>query len=288
MDLIHRWQTVRRPQCAVEASLVSDRSCRTCIFTGVKWFQLVLALPFMAAFGVAGHALLARGVKAVLWSWSPLATGEPEAASYQRQVYHTADPAMLQVVGAAAGAGVLMWLGMATGFSLLGWLGVLAVPGAVALDVQRWERVAVSAHHLWFQRGWGSKVHQVVLENIRDLSVEESEAEGGFTLRHGRRNRLVRLSVRMHDKRVVALPKTDAHGGLDAVEAVANMLRQRLQQIRERDLSRRRPAIDELPPPGAPDSVGPDDNELQRALARLRAQAAAPRPAKAAAKARAR
>ena len=35
--------------------------------------------------------VLARAVKAVLWSWSPLATGEPEAATYERRVYHTAD-----------------------------------------------------------------------------------------------------------------------------------------------------------------------------------------------------
>jgi len=236
----------------------------------------------MMALGVAGHALLARGVKAVLWSWSPLASGEPEAASYQRQVYHTADPATLQVMAAAVGAGLLLWLGVATGYSLFGWLGVLAIPGAVALDVRCWERVAVSAHHLWFQRGWGSTVHQVVLENIRDVSVEEFDAQG-FTLRHGRHNRLVRLSVRMHDKRLVALPKTDAHSGLDAVETVANMLRQRLHQMRERDLSRGRPSLDELPPAGVVDSE-PDERELQRALARLRVEA--PRPAKPASKAR--
>jgi len=253
------------------------------IVGGVKWFQLILALPFMAALGLAGHALLARGVKAVLWSWSPLASGEPETASYQRQVYHTDEPAMLQIVGAAAAAGVLMWLALATGWSLFAWLGALAVPLVVALDVMRWERVAVSAHHLWFQRGWGSTVHQVVLDNIRDCSVEESDGQG-FTLRHGRHNRLVRLSVRMHDKRVVALPKTDAHSGLDAVETVANMLRQRLHQMRERELSRGRPSLDDLPPPGPPDD-GPDERELQRALAKLRVQA--PRPAKLA-KARAR
>ena len=45
----------------------------------VKILQLALLLPFLLAFGVAGHALLSRIVKAVLWSWSPLASGEQVA-----------------------------------------------------------------------------------------------------------------------------------------------------------------------------------------------------------------
>mgnify|MGYP002141142635 CR=1 FL=1 len=41
--------------------------------------------------------------------------------------------------------------------------------GGGSLDLRRWERVAVSANNLWFQRGLGQKVHQVALENIRDV-----------------------------------------------------------------------------------------------------------------------
>jgi hypothetical protein len=248
----------------------------------VKWvqvLQLLFALPVMLALGIAGHAVLARGVKAVLWSWAPLATGEPEAASYDRRVYHTADRPMLQVLAAAAAAGLLLWLGLASGWALFWWGGVLGVIGAVALDVLLWERVAVSAHNLWFQRGFRNKVHQVDLENIRDLTVDETEARG-FTLRHGTDNRVVRLSVRMHDKRVVALPKTDARRSLEAVEAVANYLRMRLQQMHDRALSRGRPAVHELPPAGSLSAAtGPQEEDLRRALARLRAQAAAAKPA---------
>jgi hypothetical protein len=242
----------------------------------VKWIQLLLALPFLAAIAIASHAVLSRGVKAVLWSWAPLATGEPEAATYERRVYHTADTPMLQVLAVAAGSGLLMWLGLASGSAFFWWVGVLGVLGAVALDVLLWERVAVSAHNLWFQRGFRNKVHQVDLENIRDVSVDQNEA-AGFTLRHGTRNQLVRLSVRMNDKRVVALPKTDAHAGLQGVEAVADFLRMRLQQIRERALSRGRPAAHELPPAGslAAAPAGEQEEDLRRALARLRAQAAA-------------
>ena len=241
----------------------------------MKVFQLLLALPFMLALGLAAHALLARGVKAVLWAWSPLASGEPEAASYERRVYHTADMPMMQIAVAAAAAGFPWWLGLATGAGLWWLAGFAALAGVVALDVVRWERVAVSGHNLWFQRGFRGKVHQVALENIRDASVEETPA-GGFTLRHGRNNRLVRLNVRLHDKRVIALPKTDAHSGAEAVESVANHLRMLLQQARERELSRRRPRPEELPPAG---SIVPDadalkkDEELQRALAKLRARA---------------
>jgi hypothetical protein len=207
----------------------------------VKLYQLVLALPFMLAFGLACHAAISRGVKAVLWAWSPLASGEPEAATYERRVYHTADIAMLQVVVAAAASGLPWWLALATGSGLWAWAGVLAIGAVVAFDVLRWERVAVSAQNLWFQRGFRGKVHQVVLENIRDLSVEEAPT-GGFTLRHGRHNRLVRLQVRMKDKRVIALPKTDASAGTEAVEAVANHLRMRLQQFRDKDRPAREPA----------------------------------------------
>jgi hypothetical protein len=242
----------------------------------VKILQLIIALPFMLALGVAAHALLSRLLKVVLWAWSPLATGEPEAATYERRVYHSADMPMTQVIAAAALSGLPWWLALATGSWLLCVAGVAAIAAVLALDVLRWERVAVSAHNLWFQRGFGGRVHQVVMDNIRDAHVEETEAEG-FTLRRGRKNnRLVRLNVRMKDKRVVALPKTDAEGGREAVQAVADHLRLCLRQARENQsvLPRRgvlQPSASEGAPP-AP--VGtPEDEELQRALARLRGAA---------------
>jgi len=237
----------------------------------VKILQLALLLPFLLAFGVAGHALLSRIVKAVLWSWSPLASGEPEAATYERRVYHTADRQMLEVIGVAAASGLVLWVAVLTGWTSLWALAFATLGGAVVLDVLRWERVAISAHNLWFQRGWRSNVHQVALENIRDLSIEETPA-GGFTLRHGTRNRLVRLSVRMADKRVVALPKTDAASGADGVEAVAEHLRMRIAQLRDRDAAKRgaRPATGAAPA----DAPAADEVELRRALKLLRHGAA--------------
>jgi hypothetical protein len=231
----------------------------------VKILQLVLALPFLLALGVAGHALFSRALKAVLWSWSPLATGEPEAAAYERRVYHSADLQMLQIIGTAAAGGLLGWIAMAVGSVLVGVAGVLVVAAAVGLDILRWERVAVSASNLWFQRGFRGKVHQVALDNIRDLTVQEGEVRG-FTLRHGRRNRSARLQVRLNDKRVIALPKTDAHSSLDAVESVANHLRMRLDLTRERDAARR-PGNAERP---STESVAARDDELRRALRKLR------------------
>jgi hypothetical protein len=240
----------------------------------VKTYQLALALPFSLAFGVAGHAVLSRGVKAVLWAWAPLASGEPEAARYEREVLPTADLPMMQIVAGAAAAGLVFWLALATGSSLIWLASFAAMAGVIVVDVLRWERVAVSGHNLWFQRGFRGKVHQVVLDNIRDASIDESEARG-FTLRHGTHNRMVRLQVRMNDKRLIALPKTDGHSGRESVESVANFLEMRLQQIRDRDPARK-PRLADLPPRPAAvsEAVAAQDEDLRRALARLRKHAA--------------
>jgi hypothetical protein len=141
--------------------------------------------------------------------------------------------------------------------------------------VLRWERVAVSAHHLWFQRGWGSTVHQVVLENIRDLSVEESEAERLHAA--PRPAQPPGAPVGAHARQAcVALPKTDAHAACDAVESVANMLRQRLQQNRERGPVARRPSLGRTAASGRCRRRPRRQRTAARAGA-LRAQAAAPR-----------
>ena len=147
--------------------------------------------------------------------------------------------------------------------------------GGIALDLLRWERVAVSAGNLWFQRGLRGRVHQVAIENIRDLTVEEEDRRS-FTFRHGLANRLCRLSVRMHDKRLLALTKTDAASGLEAVEAVANHLRTRLQMqhdqatlaTSERNAASAAVRIADEPP----DS----DRDMRRELMRLRRKAQAP------------
>jgi hypothetical protein len=233
----------------------------------VKFFQLVLLLPFLVAFGIAGHAVLSRAVKAVLWSWSPLATGEPEAATYERRVYHTADRPMLEIVGIAAGAGLVLWVGAATGWAALWAVGFGLLGVAVTVDVLRWERVAASAHNLWFQRGYRNRVHQVALENVRDVSVEESEGHG-ITLRHGRDNRLVRLLVRMKDKRVVALPKTDAAHGVEAVEKVANHLRMGIAQMRDREAGER--LLQQAARGATAEALAVQEDELRHALIRLR------------------
>lgn len=242
----------------------------------VKPYQIAFALPFALAFGMAAHAGVSRGVKLVLWAWSPLATGEPEAATYDRSVYHCAEKRMMQVCAAAAASGLLWLVFMAGGGVLWWWLSVLALAAVVAFDVSSWERVAVSGHYLWFQRGFRGKVHQVAMENIRDGSIEETEVRG-FTLRHGTHNRLVRLNVRLSDKRVVALPKTDGYGGLEAVEAVNDYLRMRLQQLRDQETQRgRRTVRAQLDLPSADDSTPSpsSDDDLQRDLARLRLVAA--------------
>ena len=152
---------------------------------------------------------------------------------------------------------------------------MLALVAAVALEVLRWERVAASANNLWFQRGFGSTVHQVLIENIRDVAMQESEVRG-FTLRHGTRNRLARLQVRMADRRVVALPKTDAFSGLDDVEGVANHLRLRLQQLADRQALQRSQREASAAAQAVANDPAKADAEIRRELRRLRKNALAP------------
>lgn len=242
----------------------------------------VLTLPMTLAAAAGVHVLAARATKAVLWSIQPLSTGEPQAFTYERNVWRTAEPAAMQVTAAIAAAGVLLWLGATLAPRWVFALGLVAWVGAFALDLLRWERVAVSAHNLWFQRGVRGTVHQVAFENIRDVSVDEQEARG-FTLARGIANRTCRLQVRMKDKRVVALPKTDAWSGLDDVEAVANQLRQRLRHLEDREAMQRSEA--EAAAAAAEVAYRPaplgDDAEMREALRRLRQGALAPEVPKA-------
>ena len=241
----------------------------------VNTLTLILTLPMSLAAAVGTHALAGRGAKAVLWSTSPLAVGEPQAYSYERDVYRTAETGAMQVVGLALGTGLMAWI---AGVADSGWLWLLAALAwfaTLGLDLLRWERVAVSANNLWFQRGLGQTVHQVAFENIRDVAVEERDAKG-FTLRHGARNRVCRLQVRMNDKRVIALPKTDAHEGLADVEEVANQLRQRLRHLEDRQSLKRSSDQASAAAQEVADRPPEEEDELKRALKKLRRGATAP------------
>ncbi|MBC7995039.1 MAG: hypothetical protein H7Z15_17555 [Rhizobacter sp.] len=234
-----------------------------------------LILPFMLAIAVAGHILLGRGAKAIASAAWPLATGEPEVSGYERSVYGTAERAMLEVIGLVLASGVVMWVGVAWGMGWVTFLGVLVLLGALGMDLTRWERVTVSANNVWFQRGLGHKVHQVAIENIRDVSVSEAETQG-FTLRHLNRNRVCRLSMRMVDKRVVALPKTDAHNDLEAVETLANNIRTRQQLAGDRDAVKRSSTRGSEAAAEVAKQPSSGDREMMRELKRLRQQAQAP------------
>lgn len=244
-----------------------------------------LWLPFGFVLAIGAHAAIGRALKAIVSSITPLANGAPEASGYQRSVYGTPGSATTQIVGIVLVAGLLLGLGITLGNGWVGSAGLVVLLVALGLDLHRWERVAASADWVWFQRGLGQKVHQVAIENIRDLSVQEDDA-AGFTLRHASRNRVCRLNLRMNDKRIVALPKTDAHVDLDAVETVANHIRSRQELMQE--LASRRPGggtpvprvpdTDDTPPAPTPPVATPADDadkEMQRALRRLRREAAA-------------
>lgn len=241
----------------------------------VDMLSTVLTLPMSLAATAGAHVFGSRAVKAVLWSVSPLAVGEPQAFAYERNVWRTAETSATQVVATVGAAGLLFWVAGLLGSWWVAALALLVWSGALGLDLLRWQRVAVSASNLWFQRGLREKVHQVAFENIRDVAVEERDV-GGFTLRHGRHNRICRLQVRMKDKRVVALPKTDAHSGLGDVEEVANQLRQRLRHMEDRELLQRSSAQASSAAQEAAERPPGDDDDIRRALRRLRREALAP------------
>ena len=221
------------------------------------------------------HWLLTRAAKALAWSAQPLATGEAEACRYERRVYHTAHPEMLQVIALAVGAGLLFWCALQWGPRWLWTLGLVALAGAVALDLLRWERVSASANFLWSQRGLRGSVTQVAIERIEELSVEEEDV-GGFTLRHGTHNRLCRLGVLLSDQQSVELPWTDAATGLDDVEAMANHLRAR--QLISSDGQSLQRAADQATAAARAAAQQPSshDAEMLRELKRLRRGALAP------------
>jgi len=221
-------------------------------------------LPGGVVLALAVHLLLARALKALLATITPLASGAPEAAGYERSVHGTASRQTREIVGTVVVAGLLCGAGIMMGSGWVLGAGIVALIVAHALDVQRWERVAAGADWIWFQRGYGQKVYQVPIDNIRDVSVHEHEA-AGFTLRHGLHNRVCRLNLRMADKRVVALPKTDALADLDDVESVANHIRTRQQLAGE--LAARRVGGSTGGPSVA---LSADDKALMRELNKLR------------------
>ena len=239
-----------------------------------------LTLPMSLAFSAGLYGLAAKATKAVLWSTHPLSAGEPQAFTYERDVWRTPEMAVQQVIVLVGLAGLVVWLGGVLGQRWLALLGVFTWAGALALDLLRWERVAVSAQHLWFQRGFGQRVHQVAYENIRDVAVEERDVRF-FTLRRGLAGRICRLQVRMNDKRVVALPKTDAHSGGADVEAVANQVRQRLVQLGDRRAVSDSAARGSAVAAAAAAQPPSDEAELRLALRRLRQQALTPELSKA-------
>jgi hypothetical protein len=247
----------------------------------VKALNVILTLPFMLGIALGLHGLLARMAKAVAWSALPLATGEMEAFHYERRIYHTAHPEMLQVIGLAAVGGALFWAALQWGPGWLWAVGLLTVLAAVALDLFCWERVSVTANFLWSQRGVRGDVAQVAIENVHELSVEEKDVRG-FTLRHGTHNRLCRLQVGLADKGTVELPWTDAYTGLDDVEAMANHVRAR-QQIRG-DRQSLQQAADAATEAARAAAALPTshDAEMLRELKRLRRGALAPDVPKAA------
>ena len=117
-------------------------------------------------------------------------------------------------------------------------------------------------------------MHQIAYENIRDVHVEEKEA-GGFTLRRGRNPRLPPAGA--HEGQAHRRPAQDrCVSGLGDVEEVANQLRQRLRHMEDREAMHSAPRRRRAGHAPRTDTPTGGDDELRRALNKLRAGALAP------------
>ncbi|MEQ1805333.1 MAG: hypothetical protein ABL900_08145 [Burkholderiaceae bacterium] len=233
---------------------------------------VLLKLPLLIGAAIGAHLLISLAAKWLVGVTSPLATGEEEAVRYQRSVYGTAERETLEIVILVLVSGLLMWLGATFAPSWVGAVGAGLVVAAVVLDMMRWERAAASANFVWFQRGLKRKVHQIAIENIRDVAVHEEEVEG-FTVLHGKNNRICRVHLKMQDKHIVALPRTDAPRGLDGVEALANHVRARLLLLGERKSIERAERDSDLAPLAAEPTLTPEERAMRHELKRLRRKA---------------
>jgi hypothetical protein len=220
---------------------------------GLPWWAWLTLLPPLLALGLGLHATASAACKQLLLRCAPLARGEQRIAGYERGVHDSVEREMQAVVALALAGGAALWVA-AWSAAVPAWAAaVLLLLAALALDLVCWQRVEVGAEHVWFQRGLTGTVHQVLIENVRDAGVDHLPAHG-VSLRHGvRDNATVRLKLRMKDRHVAALPKAGP-GAIDAVEAVAARIDERLRSLRaERAVRRRDP-----------------ERDLVRALRRLR------------------
>jgi hypothetical protein len=264
---------VRRPWLAHFSAARGSANVRTVISA-----TALLTLPLAVAAAGFAHGLASRAVKAVLGAASPVPQGELQAYGYERDPWRSAEPALWPVVGLALLAGLPLWAAFV--WRSGAWFGVALVLGllALALDVLRWQRVAAGASALWVQRGFWSERERIDLERVRDVAVDETDTRG-FTFRRGTANRLCRLTVRMKDRSELQLPATDAHSGLEAVEAVANQVRQRMRHLEHREeLKASQAQADKAVAAVQADGERPSaaDAELRAALKKLRRGALAP------------
>ena len=225
---------------------------------GLSLVVWLLLLPALVALGLGLHLVASRAAKQALSRWAPLPRGEHRIAGYERSVHDSVEPAMQTIVVLAAAGGAMLWAGAYTASTLAWGCAAVTLLAAVGLDLALWQRVEVGAEHVWFQRRLFGTVHQVLIENMRDATVEQQDV-GGLSLRHGRHNATVRLKLRLKDRHVAALPKTGASGGRADVEAVAARIEERLRSLRAEAAVRTKSA----------------DSDLRRALRRLRRNTAA-------------
>jgi hypothetical protein len=192
------------------------------------------------AVAVAGEAVAARLVRAVLLAREPLSGEHIDSAVYHRSLWTPGQPALWPARLALLASGLLLAAGPRVG----GWLGgpaLLAWSAALAWDLWTWERVAASVKFVTWRRGWQRSARRVAVSQLREVLIC-SRRRPHALLRAGWQPDAAQLVLRLRDGSGAQLPATLTwFGGERRLEDVAGFIRLQMDVVAD---NRRRAAAD--------------------------------------------
>lgn len=192
------------------------------------------AKPLAAGAAVLLALVLERGAIALLRAFlgrRPLSGEAADCRVYHRNPWALDRPAAWAVLAATVASGLLAATAMAGDArwwapALLLWL------GALALDLQAWDRVACGMHTVAWRRGWRKPRRRLRVAELRGVRVTRGHA-WGRRLPAWLQPGSCRLSLELADGSAVELPRTGhSFGGRKAVQEMAAFLRLQIEDHR--------------------------------------------------------
>lgn len=211
------------------------------------------------ALAVVLEVLVAKAVRAVILSASPLSGEHTDSLVYHRSLFTPGESSLAGAWAGLAVAGAAFWAAWSFSQSWGYALAAVAWTAALGWDLWTWERAAASVKFVTWRRGWNQTARRVSVSHVVEVHVVEKAIFGPLGACY--------VALTLHGGKAVKLPRTSTLGGLGAVEDLANFVRLQVQQVtdvRQRiDNERRRAGK-------AP--VDPVDRELRQKLSELRRQ----------------